>query len=188
MSEEVRQAYLEGFEGGDLRPERARMVEAYVNGVNGELLDNLTLCRIGGFKPKDNDSARTIVWKVFLSNSDNYREAYAKEREYMRYLQAENKVRSTWCADEIRQRLQRNVMLAQGELAFNKLLVANYKGKISTQVVRVAELNIPATTQALQLLGKNIGMFKDQIEHTRADGEPIEFVRRVEYVKAADNG
>ena len=78
-------------------------------------------------------------------------------------------------------------MLAQGELAFDKLLVANYKGKISTQVVRVAELNIPAATQALQLLGKNIGMFKDQVEHTGADGEPIEFVRRVEYVKAASH-
>lgn len=187
MSEEVRQAYLEGFEGGGLRPERARMVEAYVNGVAGELVDNLTLCRIGGFRPKDNDSARTLVWKVFLSNSESYREAYAKERGYMRSLQAENKVRSMWDAAEIRQRLQRNVMLAQGEIPFDKLLVANYKGMIRTQVVRVTELNIPAATQALQLLGKNIGMFKDQVEHTGADGKPIEFVRRVEYVKAADN-
>mgnify|MGYP003495688943 FL=1 len=91
MSEEVRQAYLEGFEGGDLRPERARMVEAYVNGVAGELLDNLALCRIGGFRPKDSDSARTTVWKVFLSNNENYREAYAKEREYLRYWQAEKR-------------------------------------------------------------------------------------------------
>ena len=185
MSEEVRQACLEGFEGGDLRPERARMVEVYVNGVDGELVDKLTLCRIGGFKPKDNDSARTIVWKVFLSNNESYRELYAKEREYMRYLQAENKARSTWDAAEIRQRLQRNVMLAQGEIPFDKLLVANYKGMIRTRVVRVAELNIPAATQALQLLGKNMGMFKDQVEHTGADGKPIEFVRRVEYVKAA---
>ncbi|WP_020397186.1 hypothetical protein [Thiolinea disciformis] len=184
MSDEVRQAYLEGFEGGDLRPERARMVEAYVNGVDGELLDNLALCRIGGFKPKDSDSARTIVWKVFLSHNQNNRKAYAKEREYLRYLQAENKVRSTWDAEEIRQRLQRNVMLAQGEMTFDKLLVANHKGVIKTKVVRVAELNIPAATQALQLLGKNIGMFKDQVEHTGIDGNPIEFVRRVEYVKA----
>lgn len=182
MSDEVRQAYLEGFEGGDLRPERARMVEAYVNGVDGEVVDNLTLCRIGGLKPKDSESARTMVWKVFTSGAEKHQEAYAKEREYLRYLQAENKVRSTWDAQEIRQRLQRNVMLAQGEIAFDKLLVANHKGVIRTKVVKVAEINIPAATQALHLLGKNIGMFKEQVEHTGADGKPIEFVRRVEYV------
>lgn len=174
MSDEVRQAYLEGFEGGDLRPERARMVEAYVNGVDGEVVDNLTLCRIGGLKPKDSDSARTMVWKVFASGNDKYREAYAKEREYMRYLHAQNKLRSGWGASEICRRLQKNVLMAQGELPIKQL--------VGEQLVDTPTYNLAAANQALQLLGRTQGLFAEKHEHTGADGNPIEFVRRVEYV------
>lgn len=174
MNAEIRQAYLEGFEGGDLKPERARMVEAYVNGVDGQLLENLELCRIGGFNPKDSDSARTIVWKVFTSNDSRHKETYAKEREYMRYLHTENTLRSVWGASEICRRLQKTVLLAQGELAIKQV--------VGDQVLPVPMYNLAAANQALQLLGKTQGMFADKLEHTGADGKPIEFVRRVEYV------
>jgi len=164
---EVRQAYLQGFEGGDLKPERARLVEAFVNGVDGVAVDNLRLCEIGGFKRKDGDSARGLIWKMFTSPA--HEETYRAEREYVRFLQAQNLMRSTWGADEIRERLQKNVMLAQGEIAFPKLLVANYKGAIVTKVVNVAEINIQAATQALHLLGKQQGMFVDRVKISEDD-------------------
>jgi hypothetical protein len=179
MSEEVRQAYLEGFEGGDLRPERARMIEAYVNGVAGELLDEFSLCKLAGLKPKNHDSARVMVWKIFVSSNEKHQKTYKSEREYQRFLHAQSKLRSIWDADDIRKRLQKNVLIAQGELTVKQV--------VGTAIVDAPVLNLTAANQALHLLGKQQGMFTDRLEHTGSGGNPIEFVRRVEYVKAASH-
>ncbi len=55
--------------------------------------------------------------------------------------------------------------------------------------VQVREINIPAATAALHLLGKQQGMFKDQVEHSGPDGGAI-LTRRVEYPEAGggENG
>ncbi len=146
MSSSLRQRYLQGFEGGDLKPARARMCEAYVNGVDGEPVDNLELCRIGGYRPKNADSARGIVWKMFvgLGKDGKLAKEYAKEREYVEFLQAKRAEESEWSAEEIERRLRRNVMENAGEIPVLRTLVANYKGGITIREALVREFN-PST-------------------------------------------
>lgn len=186
MQSLIRQRYLQGFEGADLAPRRARMVEAYVNGVEGELVDDVELCRIGGFRPGDANKARIQMHKVFESPAEKNVTCYAAEREYVSFLQAANLEKSEWSGEVIRQRLQRNVMFAHGEIPYDKLVTGSYKGSISTKVVRVAEINLPAANASLHLLGKQQGMFKDQVEHSGPDGGPIQ-TRKVEYVGVTDD-
>ncbi len=116
MNSSLRQRYLQGFEGADLKPARARMCEAYVNGVAGEIVDDMELCRIGGYNPKNADSARTTIWKVFegAGKDNEHAETYRAEREYVEFLQAKRAEESEWSAEEIERRLRRNVMFAQG--------------------------------------------------------------------------
>ena len=163
-SSRAHQLYLLGFSGGDLKPARALMCEAYVNGVDGAFVDDMALCKIGGFNPGDEEKARIQRHKLFESNAPAMVERFAKEREYVRELQARNSVESEWSAAEIQRRLRFNVMMAQGQIPYDQLVTASYKGMIRTTTVRAAEVNIPAATAALHLLGKNQGMFKDQVE------------------------
>lgn len=158
----MRQTYLEGFEGANLDPKRKAMVEAYVNGDAGQAVSNKRLCEIGAFNTKNDDSARTVVWKVFKSQADRHQSTYASEREYMRYLQAQNTLRSVWDADQIRQRLQRNVLIAQGDVPAPRLVTATYKGEITTEVQHVKTVDLSAANTALMLLGKSQGMFGEE--------------------------
>ncbi len=161
------------------------MVEAYVNGVDGEMPDDLSLVQIGGYRPRNGESARKLRWKIFESGNEKHGETYRAERDYLRLLQARNRERSEWSADEIRQRLQRNVMLAQGELVFDKVFSASYQGQIIIESQRVAEINVPAATQALHLLGKMQGLFRDELVLQQRN-PPERVVRPVRYVGVED--
>ena len=172
---EVRQLYLEGFEGGNLKVNEAALVEAYVNGVDGQKLDDMTLCRLYGSRVKTTDAARTTLWKIFADPKPAKK--YLGMREYARALRAENKVRSELSAEAWKEYVQRLVMMAAGDMPSRKVIP--FKGFVSQRVVR--ETNLAAMSAGLKMWGQHVGTLD-------ADGSGSDHESFLEGLAAKESG
>lgn len=156
--DQARQFYLEGFEGCNIAPAAQKMVEAYVNGVDGESVDNLTLCKIMGSRVRSASTARTTIWKIF--NGKTPSAEHLAMREFASWLQSRNLAKSDVDAVKWREKVQTMVLMGEGLVPQRRVVTASHKGFITIKEVLVKESNLPAMGQALKMQGEHMGILK----------------------------
>lgn len=154
----ARQFYLEGFEGCNLSPDQQRMVQAYVNGVDGEEVDNLGLCKMIGSRVRNVDTARTTIWKIFNGKSPS--DEHKAMREYARWLQSRNLAKSDMDAAAWREKVHKMILMSEGVVPQRRVFSASHKGYITVKEALVNETNITGLGQGLRMYGEHIGTLK----------------------------